>query len=65
MNIKEWYERAERGTSGDMVFDILRDWKKEREQLAAKPEMLCQVCQQPMTQVFKCFRCPPVRLPGS
>ena len=28
----EWYEYAiERGTSGDMVFDILKDWGEERE----------------------------------
>ncbi len=27
----QWYEHAiERGTSGDMVFDILKDWKEER-----------------------------------
>ena len=28
----QWYEHAiERGTSGEMVFDILADWKEERE----------------------------------
>ncbi len=28
----QWFEYAiERGTSGDMVFDILKDWKEERE----------------------------------
>ena len=33
MNIEEWYKSAERGTSGDMVYDILGDWKEEIEQL--------------------------------
>ena len=28
--LKEWYKEAQRGTRGDMVFDILKDWKKER-----------------------------------
>lgn len=32
-----WYKRAERGTSGDMVYDILRDWKADR---AAQQELL-------------------------
>lgn len=28
--LDEWYEYAiEHGTSGDMVFDILRDWKED------------------------------------
>jgi len=33
MDINEWYKSAERGTSGDMVYDILGDWKEEIEQL--------------------------------
>jgi len=33
MNIEEWYKLAERGTSGDMVYDILRDWKNEVSQI--------------------------------
>ena len=28
MNQKEWYDRCMRGTSGEMVFDILQDWKE-------------------------------------
>jgi len=31
--LNEWFERADRGTSGDMVFDILHDWKKDQEHL--------------------------------
>ena len=27
--LDEWYERAEHGTSGDMVYDILKDWKAQ------------------------------------
>ena len=33
MDIEEWKAIAERGTSGDMVFDILRDWQEDIEQL--------------------------------
>lgn len=33
MDIDEWRKIAERGTSGDMVYDILRDWQEEVEQL--------------------------------
>jgi len=29
MKIEEWRERAQRGTSGDMVWDILRDWSSD------------------------------------
>lgn len=28
--LQEWYDAALRGTRGDMVFDILKDWKEER-----------------------------------
>lgn len=36
---QEWFDFAiERGTSGDMVFDILADWKKERKRI--KQELL-------------------------
>jgi len=42
MNIEEWYKLAERGTSGDMVYDILRDWKKEVEELNHKMEIYKQ-----------------------
>lgn len=31
---ESWFEQAKRGTSGDMVDDILYDWKEEREELA-------------------------------
>jgi hypothetical protein len=40
MTLEEWYKQAERGTSGDMVYDILRDWKNDRDQLAQEMEML-------------------------
>jgi sugar phosphate isomerase/epimerase len=33
MSIERWRELAERGTSGDMVYGILRDWKEEVKQL--------------------------------
>jgi len=33
MDIDRWRELAERGTSGDMVHDILRDWQEEVKQL--------------------------------
>ena len=37
MSQKEWWRRSvERGTSGDMVMDILGDWKREREYLLSK-----------------------------
>ena len=42
MNIEEWYKLAERGTSGDMVYDILRDWKEEVEELNHKMEIYKQ-----------------------
>ena len=29
MKIDDWYEKAEHGTSGDMVYSILDDWKKD------------------------------------
>jgi hypothetical protein len=34
MTLEEWKERAERGTSGDMVYAILQDWEKEIAELA-------------------------------
>lgn len=31
---EEWYEYAmKRGTSGDMVFDILNDWQEDHDKL--------------------------------
>lgn len=30
-SLEEWFERTKRGTSGDMVIDILYDWKKENK----------------------------------
>lgn len=33
MTYSEWIEQAQKGTSGDMVMDILKDWYKEREVL--------------------------------
>jgi len=31
MNQKEWYDYCiKEGSSGDMVFDILKDWKEDR-----------------------------------
>lgn len=38
MNIKEWEERAYRGTSGDMVHDILTDWKNRETELLSRLE---------------------------
>ena len=32
-SLNEWYERAEKGTSGDMVYDILSDWKAQVKQI--------------------------------
>ena len=33
-NADEWFEFAQKkGTSGDMVFDILKDWKTEKENI--------------------------------
>ncbi len=29
MNLTQWQKRAERGTSGDMVHNILMDWERE------------------------------------
>jgi len=36
MKLKEWFEQAKRGTSGDMVMDILFDWKKDQDQKELK-----------------------------
>ena len=30
MTLEEWYDRAEKGTSGDMVYNILCDWDKDK-----------------------------------
>ncbi len=35
-----WFTKALGGTSGDMVFDILRDWKRDISTLEAKIEKL-------------------------
>lgn len=43
MTYDEWVERAGKGTSGDMVWDILRDWKKERELLLDKTITLLEL----------------------
>ena len=38
---EEWWNRCtEKGTSGDQVFDILGDWKKERNFLLKRIEGL-------------------------
>ena len=38
---EEWWKHCmERGTSGDMVIDILEDWKKERNFLLKEIEKL-------------------------
>lgn len=34
--LQQWYDRCDKGTSGDMVYDILRDWKEEKEKLEAE-----------------------------
>jgi len=37
-NVEQWYKCAmERGTSGDMVFDILKDWRENLQLLSDKP----------------------------
>lgn len=37
MKWEEWWEKSiTRGTSGDMVMDILSDWKEERTDLLIK-----------------------------
>ena len=34
--LKGWFDITQKGTSGDMVYDILYDWKKDREELLTK-----------------------------
>ena len=36
--LEEWYKAAQRGTRGDMVFDILKDWQEERDR-AGSPKI--------------------------
>ena len=31
--LDEWYAQAERGTRGDMVYSILKDWKEREQEL--------------------------------
>ena len=31
MTLEEWEQQATRGTRGDMVWDMIRDWKKDRD----------------------------------
>jgi len=38
--VEEWQARADKGTSGDMVHDILRDWRHDREKLLKKIQSL-------------------------
>jgi len=40
MNQKEWYDRCMRGTSGEMVFDILQDWKETLSRIIERLEEL-------------------------
>ena len=40
--LDEWYKRAERGTSGDMVYDILADWKLSI--IKYKEKIICPNC---------------------
>ena len=41
MTRKEWYKKAiKRGTSGDMVFDILSDWKRNEIWLQTRMAMI-------------------------
>lgn len=37
-NIKEWQEIANKGTSGDQVWDILASWKADRDTLLRRIE---------------------------
>lgn len=41
--LQEWYEAAYRGTRGDMVFDILKDWKADRVKFMEAIEDIRQV----------------------
>ena len=34
--LKEWFERAESGTSGDQVHDILYDWEASNKKYASR-----------------------------
>jgi hypothetical protein len=46
-NREEWYEFCmDKGTSGDQIFDILRDWKKERDEYDAAHTKLAKRCNQ-------------------
>ena len=31
MTLEEWEQQATRGTRGDVVWDMIRDWKKDRD----------------------------------
>ena len=54
MDIKEWTELAYNGTSGDMVFDILRDWKIERDTLKAENERLREALEEINRKAGEC-----------
>ena len=38
-SLAEWFVRASRGTSGDMVLDILYDWKNESKRVSGDISM--------------------------
>ena len=43
--LKEWKKFChERGTSGDMVFDILSDWEEDLQQKKSKGVCKCSAC---------------------
>ena len=43
MQLEEWWEKSiTRGTSGDMVMDILSDWEQERNGLLTRIKRLVE-----------------------
>jgi hypothetical protein len=40
MKFEEWVDTVKRGTSGDQVMDIIKDWKKERALLQQEVNFL-------------------------
>ena len=52
------------GFSSDKGIKIIEGVFKPFSQPEDSTGMICKRCKEPMTQVYKCFRCPPIKLPS-
>lgn len=62
MNLYKWQKLAERGTSGDMVHNILADWKRKQETRSAPDAALLAAAKQALVYLIDEAEWQPVKL---